>query len=96
MKKFNLFDVRSIIGALMLVYGIILLLVAPTTSAAEKARANGTNPNLWVGLALVIVGVLMIGWAALRPIEIDEQQVEADKKSVEEEAHRRLDEGPTR
>ena len=95
MKKFNLFDVRTIIGALMLVYGGILLLVAPTTSAAEKARANGTNANLWVGLALLLVGVLMIGWALLRPLEIDEEQVEADKRAVEEEAHRRLDEGPT-
>jgi hypothetical protein len=94
MKKFNIFDVRTIIGALMLIYGVILLIVSTTTSEAEKARANGTNANLWVGLALTVVGVVMIGWAVLRPLEIDEDQVEADKRAVDEEAHRRLGEEP--
>jgi len=94
MKKLNVFDVRTIIGLLMLTYGVILLIVSTTTSDEELARADGTNANLWVGLALVIVGVLMIGWALLRPIEIDEEQVEADKRAVEEEAHRRLEGGP--
>lgn len=92
MKKLNIFDVRTIIGLLMLIYGVILLIVSTTTSDAELARADGTNANLWVGLGLVVVGVLMIGWAVLRPIEIDEEQLEADKRAVEEEAHRRLHE----
>ena len=88
MKKFNIFDVRTIIGLLMLVYGVILFLVSFTTSDAELARADGTNANLWVGLALILVGVLMIGWAVLRPIEIDEEQLERDKREVDEAAGR--------
>ena len=88
MKKLNIFDVRTIIGLLMLVYGVILFLVSFTTSDAELARVNGTNANLWVGLALILVGVLMIGWAVLRPIEIDEEQLERDKREVDEAAGR--------
>jgi hypothetical protein len=94
MKKLNIFDVRTIIGLLLLIYGVILLLVSFTTSDAEIARADGVNANLWVGLALLVVGALLIGWATLRPIEIDEEQLEADKRAVDEEAHRRLGEGP--
>jgi ABC-type cobalamin transport system permease subunit len=93
MKKLNIFDVRTIIGSLLLIYGVILLLAATQTTAAEKARANGTNANLWVGLALVVVGAAMMAWAVLRPLEIDEEQVEQDKREVDEAAGRPRDEG---
>jgi len=93
MKRLNIFDVRTIIGALLLIYGVILLLVSTTTSEAEKARADGVNANLWVGLCLAVVGAAMITWAALRPIEIDEEQVEADKRAVDEAAGRPHEEG---
>ena len=93
MKKFNVFDVRTIIGALLLIYGVILLLVSFTTSDAELARADGVNANLWVGLALLAVGGAMVAWALLRPIEIDEEQLERDKREVDEAAGRPHDEG---
>jgi hypothetical protein len=92
-SKISLFDIRNIIGALLLVYGVILLLVSTTTSEAEKARAEGVNANLWVGLALLAVGALMVGWAVLRPIEIDEAKLEADKRAVDEAAGRPHEEG---
>jgi uncharacterized membrane protein len=93
MKKAGLFDIRNIIGLLLLVYGVILLLVSFTTSEAEKARADGVNANLWVGLALTIVGLLMIAWAVTRPIVIDEEALEADKRAVDEAAGRQHEEG---
>jgi uncharacterized membrane protein len=92
MKKAGLFDIRNIIGLLLTVYGVILLLVSFSTSEAEKARADGVNANLWVGLALTVVGVLMIAWAVLRPIEVDEAQLEADKRAVDEAAGRHHEE----
>jgi hypothetical protein len=91
MKKLNVFDVRTIIGALLTIYGVILLIAATQTTAAEKARVNGTNANLWVGLTLLIVGLLMLAWAIWKPLVVDEEQLEKDKRAVEEEAHRRLD-----
>ena len=93
MKKAGLFDIRNIIGLLLLVYGVILLLASFSTSEAEKARADGVNANLWMGLVLAAVGVLMIAWAVLRPIEVDEAQLEADKRAVDEAAGRHHEEG---
>ena len=84
MKRVNLFDVRSIIGALMVLYGVILVLASFGTSEAEKAKADGINANLWVGLALLVFGVLMVVWAVTRPLVVDEEQLEADKRAVEE------------
>ena len=91
MKRAGLFDIRNIIGLLLLVYGVILLLVSFTTSEAEKARADGVNANLWMGIALTIVGILMIVWAVTRPIVIDEDALEADKRAVDEAAGRHHD-----
>lgn len=94
MKKAGLFDIRNIIGLLLLVYGVILLIVSFSTSEAEKARADGVNANLWMGIVLTVVGVLMIVWAVTRPIVIDEEALEADKRAVDEAAGRHHDEGP--
>lgn len=88
MKKVSLFDVRSIIGALMTLYGIILLLASFGTSDADKAKADGVNANLWVGIVLLVFGIVMIVWAVTRPIEVDEEQLEADKRAVDESAAR--------
>ncbi|HET7430624.1 MAG TPA: hypothetical protein VFJ89_03885 [Nocardioides sp.] len=93
MKKAGLFDIRNIIGLLLLIYGVVLLIVSFSTSEAEKARADGVNANLWTGLALVIVGALMIVWAVTRPIVIDEEALEADKRAVDEAAGRGHAEG---
>jgi uncharacterized membrane protein len=84
MKRVHLFDVRTIIGALMLLYGVILLLASFGTSEADKAKADGINANLWVGLALLVFGAVMVVWAVTQPIVVDEEQLEADKRAVEE------------
>jgi multisubunit Na+/H+ antiporter MnhB subunit len=96
MKRAGIFDIRNIIGALLTIYGVILLLVSFSTSEAEKARADGINANLWVGITLLVVGLLMILWAVTRPIIVDEAELEADKRAVDDAAGRRTDEpGPT-
>jgi TRAP-type C4-dicarboxylate transport system permease small subunit len=84
MKKVSLFDVRTIVGALMSLYGVILILASFATSDADKAKADDINANLWVGLMLLVFGVLMLFWAVSRPLEVDQEQLEADKRAVEE------------
>ena len=84
MKKVSLFDVRTIVGALMFLYGVILILASFATSDADKAKADGINANLWVGMVLLVFGILMLVWAVSRPIVVDEEQLEADKRAVEE------------
>ena len=84
MKKASLFDVRTIVGALMTIYGVILVLVSFGTSDAEKAKSDDINANLWVGLALLVFGLGMLAWAISRPLVVDEEKLEADKRAVEE------------
>jgi hypothetical protein len=93
--KVNLFDIRIVIGALLGIYGVVLIIMSFSTSDSDLAKASGVNANLWVGLGLIAFAVFFGTWAVLRPIVVDEAQVEADKRAVEEEAHRRLEEGPT-
>ena len=84
MKKVSLFDVRTIVGLLMTIYGVILVLVSFGTSDADKAKTDDINANLWVGLGLLVFGLLMLAWASIRPLVVDQEQLEADKRAVEE------------
>jgi hypothetical protein len=88
-SKAGLFDVRNIVGLLLFLYGVILVITSFSTSDAQRAKADGVNANLWVGLALLVVGALMIVWAVTRPIVVDEEQLERDKRKVDEAARRR-------
>jgi 4-hydroxybenzoate polyprenyltransferase len=85
-SKVSLFDIRNIIGALLFLYGVVLLLASFGTSDTQKAKADGINANLWVGLVLVVVGALFVLWAVTRPIVVDVEQLEADKRAVDEAA----------
>ena len=87
-SKVSLFDIRNIVGALLTIYGVVLLIASFGTSDVQKARADGVNANLWVGLAMTVVGLLMIVWAVTRPIVVDEAQLEKDKREVDDAAGR--------
>jgi hypothetical protein len=70
-KAANRFDLRRIIGGVFLVYGAILTVVGIVGSDAVKNKAAGINVNLWTGLAMLVVGAMMIAWALMRPVEPD-------------------------
>jgi protein-S-isoprenylcysteine O-methyltransferase Ste14 len=63
----NRFDIRRIIGAVFVLYGVILVVVGVVGSHAVKTKAVGVNINLWTGLAMLVFGVLMFAWALWRP-----------------------------
>ena len=67
--KAGAFDIRNIIGALMGVYGVILVLAGIFGDKALE-KTGGVNANLWTGLALVAVAAIFLGWARLRPIVV--------------------------
>jgi arginine exporter protein ArgO len=78
------FDIRSFIAALMGIYGVVLFLTGifggdKTTSGA---RVDG-NPNLYVGIALIVFAALMQAWAMWRPTVVDEEALEADKHETD-------------
>ena len=64
----RLFDLRSMIGGLFVLYGIMLTVAGFFTSPANLAKAAGININLWMGIAMLIVGVLFLVWWRLNPI----------------------------
>jgi hypothetical protein len=76
----GLFDIRFIIGALIGLYGLILVLTGLFTSDAQVAKADGLNINLWAGIGMLVVGVGFILWARLRPIVVPADP-EADHRS---------------
>jgi hypothetical membrane protein len=63
----RLFDVRRVIGGLFVVYGVIVTLIGIFDSPAEIDKAQGVRINLWMGLAMLALGLLMLLWLRLSP-----------------------------
>ena len=61
------FDIRNIIGALLGIYGVLLLVAGLFMDTAE-AKTGGVNANLWTGLALAVASAVFLVWARLKPI----------------------------
>jgi LPXTG-motif cell wall-anchored protein len=71
-KVAGAFDVRNVIGALLALYGLVLLvlgLIGP--SEDDLAKTGGFNANLWVGLGMLAVGLGFIVWSRVRPIVVE-------------------------
>lgn len=76
----GLFDIRTIIGLLLGIYGVILVVTGFFTPDAQVQRSDGLNLNIWAGLGMVVVGAAFVLWARLRPIVVpeDPDDVQAD------------------
>ncbi len=64
----NRFDIRRLIGALFILYGVILTLLGIFGSHEVKNKAAGINVDLYTGLGMIIFGALMLFWALSRPV----------------------------
>jgi hypothetical protein len=64
----NRFDIRRLIGALFILYGVVLTIVGLVGSFHVKHKADGINIDLWTGLAMLVFGALMLTWALTRPV----------------------------
>lgn len=65
----KLFDLRYLIGALFTLYGIVLIVVGLFDGSAEISKAAGVHINLWTGIGMLILGLLFLAWARLRPLQ---------------------------
>jgi hypothetical protein len=89
-KLSHLFDIRNVIGALLVIYGVVLTIAgfAPGLLRERDKRASnnpvdlyfGTDANWWVGLALIGVAAAFFAWAWLRPVRVEETP--ADERST--------------
>src|ERR1700733_1232444 len=64
----NKFDIRRLIGALFILYSLILIALGLFGSHTIKHKAAGINVDLWTGLAMLVFGALMLFWALSRPV----------------------------
>jgi drug/metabolite transporter (DMT)-like permease len=78
----GLFDIRNIIGALLAIYGVVLLLLAIFGSPGNAVEDRGAN--LWMGIALLVAGAFFLVWARMRPIVVDEAALEREQAEGED------------
>ncbi len=63
-----LFDLRSVIGLLFVVYGVVLTILGIIGESPEDlAKAGGIALNLWTGLAMLVGGIIFYVWAFTKP-----------------------------
>jgi xanthine/uracil/vitamin C permease (AzgA family) len=81
----KLFDLRSFIGSLFVIFGILVLIPGIGASEATINKAAGINLGLWVGLIMLIVGLLFLAWVLLKPpAPVTTAEAEASRKAREE------------
>jgi hypothetical protein len=81
----KLFDLRSFIGSLFLIFGILVTIAGLTASQAAINQAAGINLGLWVGGIMLAFGVFFLSWVLLKPpAPITTAEAEASRKAREE------------
>ncbi|GAA5086636.1 hypothetical protein [Nocardia iowensis] len=74
-----LFDIRTIVGALLGSYAVILIITGLVShTAADEAKTGGINVNLWAGIGMGVVSLLFITWVVLRPIAVPKKAPAAE------------------
>lgn len=62
----QLFDIRNVIGAVLAIIGVFLVITG-LVADPQLDKTGGVNANLWVGIVLVVFGVLFGVWNYLAP-----------------------------
>jgi xanthine/uracil/vitamin C permease (AzgA family) len=75
---YKLFDIRLLIGGLFVVYGLMLTVAGFFTSDADIDKASGININLWLGLGMLVLGLLFLLWRLLRPLRIEPHPIQPE------------------
>ena len=67
----KLFDIRVLIGGLFVLYGLMLAIAGFFTSDKARAKAAGININLWLGIGMLVLGLLFLLWRVLNPLRVE-------------------------
>src|SRR4051794_39029056 len=82
----KLFDIRLLIGGLFVLYGLMLGIAGAFTSDKARAKAAGININLWLGIGMLVLGLLFLLWRMLNPLKVEP---DAESLADEDGAHGR-------
>jgi hypothetical protein len=77
-------DLRRILGGLFVVYGVITTIVGIVHWDTDPEKTGGIHINLWVGLSMLVGGLLFFLWDRLNPVPAEDIIGQA-----EAEAHQR-------
>ncbi len=81
----KLFDLRSFIGSLFVIFGILITIAGLRASKAAIKQAAGINLGLWVGLTMLAMGLIFLAWVVLKPpAPVTAAEAEAARKAREE------------
>lgn len=67
----KLFDLRTFIGALFLIFGVVVTVEGLLADPAAIAKAAGIRLSLWTGLVMLAVGASFITWLLLSPPDVE-------------------------
>jgi prolipoprotein diacylglyceryltransferase len=73
----KLFDIRLLIGGLFTLYGIMLTVAGFFTSDSAKQKASDLNINLWLGIGMLVLGLLFLLWRRLSPLKVEPNPTDA-------------------
>lgn len=66
------FDIRNFIGSLLAIYGVILTVYSFVPGGRAPEKTGDINANFMIGITLLVIGVLFMLWARLRPVVVPE------------------------
>jgi Na+/proline symporter len=81
----KLFDLRSFIGALLLIFGVLVIIPGFVAGKATIDKSAGINLALWIGALMLVVGAFFVTWILLKPPPpVTTAEMEAARKAREE------------
>src|SRR4028119_2115810 len=75
----KMFDLRTFIGSLFVIFGVVVALLGVTASAEEIAKASDINISLWSGLAMLVIGLGFIAWMLTQPPVLPDEGSKLDR-----------------
>jgi hypothetical protein len=81
----KLFDLRSFIGTLFVIFGVLVIIPGIGASHATIEKAAGINLQLWEGGVMLALGIVFLLWVILKPPPpVTAAEAEAARKEREE------------
>ena len=87
----KIFDLRTFIGSLFVVFGLIVTGRGFAAGKADLDKAAGINLSLWTGLVMLVVGVVFVIWMLLSPPEVFHGHEMTEDDLPEQLRHRGLE-----